>query len=949
MTTFDVTNLNDSGAGSLRAAINAANAQPVGSPSTIDFTVAGTITLASALPSIDRTVTIDATTAPGYAAGAPVVELNCNSNAGLVFALGSGSSQLLGMAVDNASGNGVTLNAGSITVAGDYIGVNLAGTAFGNGGDGVYVAATSSNNLIGLNPTAASGVVSNVISGNGGNGISLQGSSGNTLVNNYIGTDPTGTVAVANGANGIWVTAGSNGNEIGGTAYIDTTTGAVNDPTGTKGTVPEVYVVPPLGNLVSGNTQNGILIDANSQNNVLNGNFVGTAANGDSAIGNGLDGVAISGADNNSLIGCSVVDNPFIYYNVLSGNGGNGLHITNSNDITVQANFFGIGADNTTVVGNAANGILVDGSSTNVQVGGVIPLGNVAAGNGLNGIEVTDTVSGFTTFNTFGGLLAFKGAAPNGNDGLLITATGGNQTVQTNVFSGNTNNGIEIGGDASGVTVDPNIVGMTTNGGTILANGGDGLLIDGTAHANIIGGYQASVIPQNVFSGNVGYGVAITGQAYDNQVFNSYIGVQTLGVEAAGNQAGGVYIGDTATGNVIGGLGGTPSQPVADVISGNGGNGITLGSASSTTLILYNTIGFGVDGILPVPNAGASIVVNGSTGNVIVGNTVSCFAAGTRIATAEGEMAVETLAAGDLATTAAHGDRPITWIGHRRIDCRRHPKPEDVWPVHVLPGAMADGLPCRDLWLSPDHAVFMDGVLIPIRYLINGRTVVQEPRDWVTYYHVELATHDILRAEGLACESFLDTGNKADFDNSGTVVRLQPAFAMHVWGTEACAPLVLGGVDLQAARSFVMWRAEQLGHATTSEPGLRLCVDGENLRPEVDGTRHRFHVPATARDVYLMSRSGVPAQVREDSGDHRRLGVAVGAMTYGGTDMPLEDSRLGRGWHTAECEAGVSWRWNDGCARIELVGGQDLDIEVALTERYWLEPARRDVGLMRSA
>ena len=118
----------------------------------------------------------------------------------------------------------------------------------------------------------------------------------------------------------------------------------------------------------------------------------------------------------------------------------------------------------------------------------MIPLGNVSAGNGRNGIEVTGRVSGFTTFNTFGGLLAFKGAAPNGRDGLLITATGGGNLVRTNVFSGNRSNGIELGGNASGVTVDPDIAGLNTKGNSPLPNGGDGLRIDGTAHGNVIGG-----------------------------------------------------------------------------------------------------------------------------------------------------------------------------------------------------------------------------------------------------------------------------------------------------------------------------------------------------------------------------------------------------------------------------------------------------------------------------
>jgi titin len=238
--------------------------------------VNGTITLASSLPPISEKVKLDATTAPTYAGTAPVVEVNANQNGGLIFATGSAGSQLLGLAVDNASGNGVTLNAGSITLNGNYIGLNLAGAASGNAGDGVYVSSTSSNNVIGLNASGASGVVANVISGNAGNGLSLHGSSGNVVAANRIGTNAAGAAAIGNAGNGIWVTAGSNYNEIGGTAFVDAATGATNNPTGNKGTVTPVFVVPPLGNLVSGNGQAGILIDTNSQSNALNGNFIGT-------------------------------------------------------------------------------------------------------------------------------------------------------------------------------------------------------------------------------------------------------------------------------------------------------------------------------------------------------------------------------------------------------------------------------------------------------------------------------------------------------------------------------------------------------------------------------------------------------------------------------------------------------------------------------------------------
>ncbi len=451
-----VSTLSDGGAGSLRAAIATANASAPGTTTNISFSVSGTITLASALPAISGQVVIDGTSAPGYVSGGgPVVEVDCNNWAGLRFATGSDGSQLLGLAVDNASGNGVTIGANSVTLNHNYIGLNMNGTAAGNRGAGVSVLPGSSGNVIGRNPSGDSGAVANVISGNAGSGIVLAGSSGNTVAANRIGTDPSGQSSIANGGNGIWLTAGADRNEIGGTAYVDQATGQTNNPTGSKGTVTPVFVVPPDGNLISGNAANGVLIDRMSSGNSLNGNFVGTTADGDGGLGNGGNGVWIDGAGNNSLTGCKFVNNPFVYYNVLSGNDQNGLRITNSNNVTVQGNFLGVGANNTTLLGNRLDGIRVEGTSANTQVGGVIPLGNVSSGNGRNGIAVTGRVHGFVTFNTFGGLLAFKGAAPNGNDGLLITSSRGGNLVRTNVFSGNRRNGIELAGHEYGVTDRP--------------------------------------------------------------------------------------------------------------------------------------------------------------------------------------------------------------------------------------------------------------------------------------------------------------------------------------------------------------------------------------------------------------------------------------------------------------------------------------------------------------
>jgi hypothetical protein len=623
-----VTNLNDSGAGSLRSAIQTVNAQPAGSSSVITFKVGGEIALASDLPPIVHKVEIDGTSAPHFGGAAPTIGVDAKNHGAFVFATGSDGSQLLAMSVGDAKGNGVTLDASTIILNQNYIGLNIHGAQLANGGDGIFVAASSTFNVIGLNASGDVGVIANVISGNGGNGISLHGSTGNIIAANRIGTNPAGNAAIPNKGSGIWITHASHDNEIGGTDYKDPKTGAINDPTGDKGTVTPVFVVPPLGNLISGNGIDGVLVDAKSANNTFNGNFIGTTADGNAPLGNTLDGVHFIGSPKNTMAGCTVVQNPFVYYNVSSGNGLNGVHITNSDDVTIQGNFFGIGANNTTPIPNKRDGIFVDGSSKNTQVGGVIPLGNVSAGNGANGIEVADTVSGFVTFNTFGGLLAFKGAAPNGRDGLLITATGGGQVARTNVFSGNAMHGIEIGGDASDVTVNPNIVGLTTKGDAVLANGGDGLLIDGSAHDITVGGNVKSVIPQDTFSGNGGYGIEVAGQAHDNTIFSSFVGTDVPGLQAFANGKGGIYVGGSATKIVIGGPGTSSSAVPLDhgsqprnIVSGNSGNGVTLAAGTSFISVINNWIGLDRRQRKLLPNKGRPIVVSPrSTNDTVTGN-----------------------------------------------------------------------------------------------------------------------------------------------------------------------------------------------------------------------------------------------------------------------------------------------------------------------------------------
>jgi hypothetical protein len=192
---------------------------------------------------------------------------------------------------------------------------------------------------------------------------------------------------------------------------------------------------------------------------------------------------------------------------------------------------------------------------------------------------------------------------------------------------------------------------------------------------------------------------------------------------------------------------------------------------------------------------------------------VSCFLRGTNIATPAGERTVETLQPGDLVLTASGEACPIVWIGRRSIDARDHRHSANVWPVRVRAGALAENCPHRDLYLSPDHAVFVDGVLIPIKHLINDISIAQTSVDEVTYYHIELPQHDVLLAEGLAAESYLDTGDRSKFENAGAVVALYPDLsdlglnAGMVWEAYGCAPLILCGPLVEAVRHRTKFRA----------------------------------------------------------------------------------------------------------------------------------------------
>jgi hypothetical protein len=273
---------------------------------------------------------------------------------------------------------------------------------------------------------------------------------------------------------------------------------------------------------------------------------------------------------------------------------------------------------------------------------------------------------------------------------------------------------------------------------------------------------------------------------------------------------------------------------------------------------------------------------------------------------------------------------PIKWIGHRTL--------REAWPVRVCAGAFGAGVPHRDLWLSPDHAVFVDGVLVPVRYLVNDATIAQERRDEVTYYHVELAEHGVLLANGMAAESYLDTGNRSDFANGGTAVRMIPDFALGVWQREACATLAVDGPAVVAIRERLHARATELGWITTAAAAPLLLADGQRIQPHHRGDDVvTFDLAPNCRDVHLLSRVAIPVHTDPRSADHRRLGLAVGALALDGVPLKLDDARLGAGWHAPE----PGLRWTDGDARIALAGERTLTVRYHKLLGYWDRSAKQ--------
>jgi hypothetical protein len=189
-----------------------------------------------------------------------------------------------------------------------------------------------------------------------------------------------------------------------------------------------------------------------------------------------------------------------------------------------------------------------------------------------------------------------------------------------------------------------------------------------------------------------------------------------------------------------------------------------------------------------------------------------CYLRGTHILTEAGEIAAEDIRIGDTVLTRLGGMRKIRWIGQQSFDCRFIRNNRAKIPVHIHQGALGDGVPARDLFVSPGHSLLVGDTLILARNLVNGVTVTQDLAAMgqparIDYFQFELDSHDCLLAEGAWAESFADgPGLRAQFHNAAEFFARHPDYVEPPI-EQLCAPRPLEGPALEEALKPVTARA----------------------------------------------------------------------------------------------------------------------------------------------
>jgi hypothetical protein len=490
-----------------------------------------------------------------------------------------------------------------------------------------------------------------------------------------------------------------------------------------------------------------------------------------------------------------------------------------------------LGAGGTLV--NAAGGLISDGGGqcsvyVSADAGTINNSGTLAGGVYLAaGGSLTNAVGGTifayenAVFTTQAASVVNAGTIRGGDysafqNGVDLSSGGSLINLHGGLIEGF--NAISLGGTLTNVT------GSASNAGTLIGQVGAGVILTaGGAITNVAGG-RISAAGDGVQV--VGTSTATYGLITNAGAISGTIGVDFSGFSGSGGET---VVNTGSIGSSKGAAGdailftagpdrlevGQGSTLIGAVAGLTGGNTIQFDGVAAATalfdddlLILKSSSGTVVASLDLVGafTATQSLVsTNGTATLLTLQMQAPCFTWGTRIATPRGEVPIEALRIGDEVTTLA-GPRGIRWIGRRSYNGRFIAGNPDILPITIRRGALANWVPCRDLTVSPKHALFLRDMLVPAERLVNGASIIQHQAvERLDYLHLEFADHVIIFAEGAASESFVDCDSRLLFQNAHEFEILYPG--MRRRRATECAPRVEHGTALHRVRRLFALRA----------------------------------------------------------------------------------------------------------------------------------------------
>lgn len=570
--------------------------------------------------------------------------------------------------------------------------------------------------------------------------------------------------------------------------------------------------------------------------------------------GTAFDSGSFVAANGGVVSGVDIGSNGGLLASTVSGEGGGAGLVLNAH---VHSGGYALAGGGFTIKGQdfAGKGVISNGTfdvgSTEILVSGGSDLGSIFAGTQIVGS------SGWTTSNIF-------------SAGTQMISSGGIAT--SSVVSAGGRIEIYSGGSANTVTVGS----------------------AGSLHVYNAGRVDAMKVQ------SAGEASAEAGGVISNPTVSAG---GTLTLESGATLISGTIIGTTADGS----YGGLLVVHSGAVLSGS----LTMGwksrldinslrydptyqvTATSTTVTIKDASGKVIwsGNILPWQGVGYHLEEDPNDGSTYLVYD-KCFLKGTMIRTANGDTAVEDLVVGDRVIALVDGHevmREIIWTGHRSTATRPGLHDDEAgYPVRIRRHALGENVPNKDLLVTPEHAMFLDGAFVPVRMLVNGRSIFYDRTiTHFDYYHIETDEHSIIWSDGALSESYLDTGDRAIFSSNSSIVHLLNAPASD-WDRDAAAPLRVDRAFAEPLHVRLMERARALNLEsvlppvpTTNDPDLCLIDPaGQVFRAlRTVNLSYIFMVPADIGEVRIVSRTARPVDmIGPFLDDRRHLGVLVGKI-----------------------------------------------------------------------